>query len=311
MELFTERELKKKSRIEEKISVSVWNGIVAIMENMIANNVLSRDFPESCNDGMGICGCDKNLLYDAIKARISNIEIPIDRKDQVQENTWWSEKTNSNEIDTFATLDLIEFLYLHISEPIKGSFHRYFNHYHYTFKDNDQIKDQFREDINDILRINEIVYFLDENGEIKRVVPREYQDIISYEYLTTDDKLNELISEAITRFQNPRFEERKISLEKLWDAFERMKTYYSSDKKQSVNQLIKLAANENTKLEEELQKEAKILTVIGNTSQIRHFETNQIELKDSKHVDYLFYRLFAFIHLIIRKIRENNTISEK
>jgi hypothetical protein len=48
-----------------------------------------------------------------------------------------------------------------------------------------------------------------------------------------------------------------------------------------------------------LETEAKQLTEIGNTFLIRHFETRQVPVIDTDHVDYLFHRLFAFVQLLI------------
>ena len=102
---------------------------------------------------------------------------------------------------------------------------------------------------------------------------------------------------------NPEFSERKIALDKIWDAFERMKTYYiEKNKKQSVEELIQLVANKNSGIEQLINDEAKALTNIGNTFQIRHFETDKIEITDNKHIDYLFYRMISLIHLFLTEL---------
>ena len=49
-----------------------------------------------------------------------------------------------------------------------------------------------------------------------------------------------------------------------------------------------------------VEREAIELTVIGNSLRIRHSETSQEILATSEHVDYLFYRLFSFVLLILR-----------
>ena len=55
----------------------------------------------------------------------------------------------------------------------------------------------------------------------------------------SDDKtLNDLIKSAKDYFQKGTDEDRQTALEKLWDAFERMKTYYDRDKKRSAIKLI-------------------------------------------------------------------------
>src|SRR5699024_8149729 len=83
------------------------------------------------------------------------------------------------------------------------------------------------------------------------------------------------------------------SIEKIWDAFERTKTFYGSDKKDSVNQIIDLLS---TELERSyLNKEFLTLTKVGNEYRIRHHETNKRKIEDSKLISYLFFRMLALI----------------
>ncbi len=54
-----------------------------------------------------------------------------------------------------------------------------------------------------------------------------------------------------------------------------------------------------------LQTEATdVLTKIGNEFQIRHFEVDKIEVKDEKHIDYLFYRMFSLIDLLLKELEK-------
>lgn len=82
-----------------------------------------------------------------------------------------------------------------------------------------------------------------------------------------------------------------------------MKTYYiEKNKKQSIDELIQLVSNTNTNFKVLLSEECKSLTSIGNNYQIRHFETNKIEIKDNKHIDYLYYRMISLIHLFLSEL---------
>lgn len=42
------------------------------------------------------------------------------------------------------------------------------------------------------------------------------------------------------------------------------------------------------------------LTCLGNTHRIRHSETNQEPLETALQIDYLFTRLFAFLHFVLK-----------
>ena len=114
-----------------------------------------------------------------------------------------------------------------------------------------------------------------------------------------DAKLDELVREACSRFADPAPKARYEAVERLWDAWERLKTVeIPEDKPASASQLLAKAAKEPT-FRERLAQEAKALTEIGNTFHIRHFETNRVELTSSAHAEYLFHRLYALIHLLI------------
>ena len=60
------------------------------------------------------------------------------------------------------------------------------------------------------------------------------------------------------------------------------------------------AGSRSPRFREDLEKEAQALTDIGNKLRIRHSETDREQLAKSEHVDYLFYRLYSLIHLILR-----------
>jgi hypothetical protein len=114
---------------------------------------------------------------------------------------------------------------------------------------------------------------------------------------TGDVRLGEMIDEARSKFRNHSLIARKEGLERLWDAYERMKSLLNSeDKKDSIGLLINLAATE-PHFRSLLEAEARSLTNIGNQFQIRHHEQGKVPLESSDQVDYFFHRCFAFIWL--------------
>ena len=109
-----------------------------------------------------------------------------------------------------------------------------------------------------------------------------------------------MLETARRKFLDPNPAIRLESLEKLWKAWERLKTIEpGKDKKASVTALLDKAAAEAT-FRDLLEKEARQLTDIGNTFHIRHSETTQVHLQESGHVDYLFHRLYAMIYLLLK-----------
>jgi hypothetical protein len=308
MDYFTDRELGKKEPTVNEIDISVWNGIVAIFDSFITDNSLSKDFPEQCPDGQGICSCNTTLLYDKLKALIPSAEIPISRKEKfVKDYSAWETGGNEveNKIDTFATLDLIEFCYRHLYDPTPiGNLHKYFNHFHLTFKDTGISRQKFQTEINTLFERNGISYLLNKEGKITRLIPVEFQQILNRKFQTKDSTLNQLLTDATQFILLPKISDRIRAIEKLWDAFERAKTFYSSNKKVSATQLINLVANRNELLEVYLTRETATLTDIGNEFQIRHFETDKQPINDTSHIDYFFFRMFSLIDLFIKELEK-------
>ena len=118
--------------------------------------------------------------------------------------------------------------------------------------------------------------------------------------------LDSMLESARIKFLNPNPQIRRESLEKLWDAWERLKTIEpGADKKDQTKALLDKAATEPV-FRDLLEQEAKALNAIGNTFQIRHSETTQTPLQSDSHVDYLFHRLFSLIWMLV-KLRSGKT----
>ncbi len=97
-------------------------------------------------------------------------------------------------------------------------------------------------------------------------------------------------------------ERHREGLEKLWDAFERVKTLEpGADKKAQTATLLDRVAGQRTSLRTRLDTESRELTEIGNRFQIRHTETDREPITDAAVVDYLFARAFALVWLELEK----------
>jgi hypothetical protein len=154
---------------------------------------------------------------------------------------------------------------------------------------------EFKEILNDSLHIDDgmdLSYLLDLNINVELLFDRKTK--------TNDQELDSLINEAKDRFFIPK--DKQIALEKLWDAFERIKTYFDSNKRKSSSELVSIASDGFNF--EFIENEFKLLTKIGNEYRIRHHETDKIEVSKSKHIDYLFFRMLSLIDLCIKSINE-------
>jgi hypothetical protein len=118
-------------------------------------------------------------------------------------------------------------------------------------------------------------------------------------FRTGDSTLDTLLDDSRRRFLDPRPTIRRDALEKLWDAWERIKTIESGeDKKQTTKMILDTAASEPT-FRELLEVDARELTRIGNKFRIRHSETDKVEIHEAAQVDYLFHRMFAIVMLLL------------
>ena len=114
-----------------------------------------------------------------------------------------------------------------------------------------------------------------------------------------DHILDELLADACKKFKDAAPKSRAEGTEKLWDAWERLKSMeVQGNKRLSVTRLLELCSPEPT-FRSLLEGEAKALTEIGNSFHIRHFETDKVTIAQPEQNDYLFHRLFALMHLLL------------
>ena len=290
---FSEREDGLRPRTDDYISDQIWGGIRALIQSRISDGSFGATCPEMCPDGCGPIGSHESQFLDFLLAEVPS----LDRTDLYTdfEGIW----SINNLFDT------IEFCWNCIGEPIKKSYHQYFQHYHLDF-DIDAGREKFCEDINRIFRRNGLVYELTQQGGIQLLVPPVlHERLLSPQFRTGDSELDNMLEIAQSKFLNSDQAIRREALKELWDAWERLKTTMSgTDKKNQVKLLLDLTAGSHSpQLRKSLEKEAKELTSIGNRFQIRHSETNQERLVENTHIEYLFLRLFSLIRLILQECK--------
>ncbi len=165
-------------------------------------------------------------------------------------------------------------------------------------------KRPFSKAINESLD-DDAVAFCFKNGQfIQRIETEVYFDISSEELENLEQGLQDLINEAIAKHRQSNSSAHKDAVEKIWDAFERLKTVLdATDKKKSAEQLVSVMANGDKNFIKLFNDEFKALTEIGNNYRIRHHETNKIEITDLKYYDYFFNRCLSLIALAIQYLK--------
>lgn len=146
-----------------------------------------------------------------------------------------------------------------------------------------------------------MAYELGDNGKVRRILPAVIADALARAYFRTGDAtLDVMLEESRRKFSDPDPLIRREALERLFDSWERIKSMADSNKAQSIKIILDRCATA-PEFRKALENEARELTQIGNSHLLRHHEVQQSPLIDTKHVDYLYHRLFALVELIIRK----------
>lgn len=132
-----------------------------------------------------------------------------------------------------------------------------------------------------------------------RLVPPVLFEAMGHLPTSGDATLDSLLRDACVRFKDPAPKARAEATEKLWDAWERLKSLeVQGNKRLSVALLLDRASPEPT-FRGYLESEAKSLTEIGNAFHIRHFETDKVSISQPEQFDYLFHRLYALMHFLL------------
>lgn len=300
MEYFSERELGLAPRLIEVIPQIAWDGIRISIENRVKDGSFGMKYPALCyNNEHVVIGADGNSFWAAMRAEIPRLATDLDSSPWTGGWEWTALPSTMN------ILDMIEFSWKSVGEPLKGSFHSYFGHYHLEF-DAEIGRKKFAEDIERILRRNSIQYCLTDEGMIERIGwPILHEQVQVTLFGSGDHDLDQMLEKARSKFFSREEGSRQEAIEALWDAWERLKTTFEGkDKSEQATRMIDEAAGtESPKFKDYLSSEAKSLTEIGNNLLIRHSEVHKEKVVKNQHIDYLFYRLFSFISLVLKAKR--------
>jgi hypothetical protein len=284
-------------RVSEDVSPNTWQGIAALIHARVRDGSLARAFPQhDCADGPGrITGTDEEMFLDSLEAHIPELHgVALDA---------------GHPQATVTALDIIDFVALHIDQPSRRALHDFFGHEHLFFRDHhtdalfgDELtpgQAKFRNDVDRLFARNGIAFTLGDDMRVRRLGPPEARPLISsFKPDSEDPQLDSKLNDATSRFLSRTPADRLDALEKLWDAFERLKTLeLGGQLKNSATQLLDRAAPEPFRTV--LEAEFKALTDIGNKFTIRHHGHPQHALPGDAAVDYLFTRLLSLIAFIL------------
>lgn len=282
---FSEREGGIARTTEPELSRRFWNGFRSLIQTLMNDGSFAQAFPERCIERPLPVDCDGKALWDALHAEVPGFSWPQNGQDLP---------------DTLVGLDAVEFFARHVSEVASRRFHSFMEHYHFVAFDREIGLKRYAESLNRLFRRNGHPYELGDDGKVRRTVPEILGDVLETELRTGDADLDRMISSAIERFRDPDPETRREALERLWDAWERLKTLPDPDKKKGSQKLLDTIPCDA--MRERIDTEAHELTEIGNKFRIRHSETDRIPIDRDIDVDYLFHRLYAVIRYLVMNL---------
>ena len=283
----SDREKGERSRTDETISERVWGALYDLIQGRIDDGSFGSKFPEMCDDGCGPWGTDGSAFWRTAHAEIPDLPEHIHHQEVP---------------DIYAILDLLVFSSRVVAQPIKRDYHDFFGHYHLNFERDAGLVD-FVSSVNRLFARNGIAFELTPDGNVQRLGPSGLREELRQAVFHTGDPDTDLLLEnSRQRILSPDPKDRRDAVEKIWDAFERIKTLEPGiDKKEQATRLIDRSVLPTaTKFREIIETESKALTNIGNTLRIRHSETDKESVGSLEQVDYLFYRMFSFLHLVLR-----------
>jgi hypothetical protein len=156
LDFFSDNELGKKELISEEIESNVYNAIVGIFNKY--EICFSQYFPKYNNNNY-IVGTDRRALLTNIKGYIPTLE---------SINTVYEWDIPNK----YTVLDFIQYCYKHISDVVPYDTD-YYGKTTYIVKETEHKKELFRNEINQLFERNQIVFYIDSDGSIKRQLPVE------------------------------------------------------------------------------------------------------------------------------------------
>nr|WP_154892425.1 hypothetical protein [Paenibacillus xylanexedens] len=210
----------------------------------------------------------------------------------------------NDDYDQYSLIDLIEYISENIKDISEGwNNDRYKNYWYIQCLDTSNVFDDYRKEINEIFVESGVLFTLTKEKIIERIVENSP---LSAEVETQFQQIaevgtKELMIDAIALYKTPNPAARQDSVEKIWDALERLKTYYTDlNKKDSTTKVVNGMSNGQDEFITIFDTEFRALTNIGNSFRIRHHETNKIDITDNRHFDYFFNRCLSLISLAIQ-----------
>ncbi len=282
----------------EEILTPAWSNIVNLVQSLVTTGAFGARYPDPCPDGHGPIGTNEKDLAHAVQVEVPGLAWPLATTKKVYQGFWT--ETHPFAPETQQVLDFIKFCYRAVAKPIQDEFHKDRKHYHLSF-DETAGKQALITDINRIFTRNKLVYVLTDTGQVVKKQPGMLaSSLVPIQVLTGDPSLDGMLEDARLKFANPDPSVRITSVQLLWECWDRLKILENRDNEKQWSSILAKAAGSEAFLSI-LDVESKMLTEIGDTLHLRHFETTLPTITDPAQTDYLFNRLYTMIRFPLVK----------
>jgi len=271
-------------RTSSALTVTTAKGLVSLVTSKIGQNWFAKEFPARCQDNDAIAGTDESSLMANMTALIPKLKLPLSLND-----------------DDDVIFDLLEYTVERVAGVQTREWHSYWGHSHLAF-DSDLGPAEFREDVNQILARGGIALTMNESCVIERLGSEEVRTAVARLPVkdTGDAELESLFGDARALYFSRDARDRRMALERMWDAFERLKTIQRpASKLAGINAILDLV--EPPELRVVIDAEMQALTNFGNRFTIRHHEINKVPVPADAS-DYLVQRMSALVVFLLERI---------
>ena len=275
---------------------------------------LAYEFPKQCDDyPQIICDTNDEMLYPVLMKAIPDLIYghPSEKVYRTIENPFDPSSVDLKETEDVrnfnSILDYVEFIAQKMKTVKTGDFHSYYGHHHLSFTTDNKDFESFQKQINETFEMCGLLFNLTEDRIVERIADDDFlmEESKSIIEEVPEKELQKLLEEAVALHKSRRQEDHHLATEKIWDAFERMRSYYmdaKTDKKASADIIINQMAKGDTTYFDLFKCEFLKLGKIGNEYRIRHHETYKTDIPFDDYYDYFFGRCFSLIVLALKYI---------